>query len=1319
MSATAPASALNVSRNAPPRREGRRTMARLATLVAALLLAPAAAAHRDHAPAPAAAPSGDAARAAPSAPLRAYTGRVDTLTVIDRTVGLAWRYPRLLLADGTRVQLEGLQLPPDGSYVTVTGRLADRTLSAELVQAATDPASMARAAVTRGQLEGTLRVFHVDYPDGTAEYGYALRTANGRGNIVALGHPPASIDNGARAVVSGPVNERGYISVDTIEITAPPAATKPALADSTAALGTTKYTVMPLKYPSNTSAPWTYNADPGSWSIAAIQSAVLGSGTGSAADYYAEVSFGAQQLEGVVANAGNAWLKATAARPTACTSESELDAVLASIESQGEAAATTAGFNPDAYDGQLYVIDGLPCGWAGLGYIGFPLAYTKGTASLIVVAHELGHNFGLYHAGSVDCGGDVITGSGCTVKEYGDPFDVMGNVRAMHFNAAQKSLLGYIGGTGVATHSTGTATYTLNPIELAGQARYAVKVPTGSANRTYWIEFRQPIGFDSALAGVPNLGAQIRIAYPFENQCTTCGSRYDDTQFLDMTPATGTFDDGALLANQSFTDAQHGITITVTSASPSALDVKVSTGGGGGGGGATSSTTAVASGRNPSMQGQSVTFTATVAGAAPSGTVAFRDGGAAIASCGAVALTGSGGTRTATCTTSQLQAGSHAISASYAGDANNTSSQSTNLTQTVNAAATPVPTATRLSSSANPAPSSGAITLTATIDAATPVTGGNVQFTSNGVPITGCGSVPVSTGGPLRTAHCVAQLASGAFTIVARYSGVGMYEPSSSLPFAQVRSLSGIGNTVQFASATYAVNENASNVAVVVTRIGDVTAPAVVSYATSPGTATSAEFQATSGTLTWVAQDSTPRTIVISMVDDVGAEPDKTFSVSLSSPSGTVLGAVATTTVTVVDNEGAPTVMPASATIVQNPYGAPNVIGAVLAGNAISGFTRSVDIELGTIAGATGSFARIDLQGLSIGPGNTLRIRSGAVGQTVHLVNVSAANADIGGLIVAIPGNGAPPPALVVQSAPGIALGASGRVSSPSGLTMSALYADITTGNPLLNQGTIEGGPALALKAARVNGGGIFRGNTIAFTTFGNLNNPANGAHFVANGLQLHPASGSTVAVSIAGYGVSPQVYNLMVNGDATLSMPSVWPAGSPLPPTNRPVLPNGVRAAGIADPAYGGGQIIVQAAGTLRLDGGASHDFVFPGGFVLKSNGALDLNGTVLVNGWTTSGTTYQGIFLEAPSIVDSSGAVAASVYTNDLNWANLSVRPALPLQTATLRRQNDGTAQYGGANALAPHLNFYALVTEAGAAGLCYICLVNTTVTDFSIVP
>ncbi len=104
-------------------------------------------------------------------------------------------------------------------------------------------------------------------------------------------------------------------------------------------------------------------------------------------------------------------------------------------------------------------------------------------------------------------------------------------------------------------------------------------------------------------------------------------------------------------------------------------------------GGGTASATTLASSLNPANVGAPVTFTATVTGTAPTGSVNFTDGGAAIAGCSAVAFAaGSGNTRSAACTTSALTAGSHTIGASYSGDAGNTGSSAT-LAQTVNSVA--------------------------------------------------------------------------------------------------------------------------------------------------------------------------------------------------------------------------------------------------------------------------------------------------------------------------------------------------------------------------------------------------------------------------------------------------------------------------------------------------------------------------------------------------------------------------------------------------------------------------------------------------------
>ena len=83
-------------------------------------------------------------------------------------------------------------------------------------------------------------------------------------------------------------------------------------------------------------------------------------------------------------------------------------------------------------------------------------------------------------------------------------------------------------------------------------------------------------------------------------------------------------------------------------------------------------TIAMVSGANPSKFGVPVTFTATITGKAPTGTVTFRDGTTVI---GTASLTGT----KASFSANGLTAGWHPISASYAGDATNRPSDSTQV----------------------------------------------------------------------------------------------------------------------------------------------------------------------------------------------------------------------------------------------------------------------------------------------------------------------------------------------------------------------------------------------------------------------------------------------------------------------------------------------------------------------------------------------------------------------------------------------------------------------------------------------------------------
>ncbi len=147
----------------------------------------------------------------------------------------------------------------------------------------------------------------------------------------------------------------------------------------------------------------------------------------------------------------------------------------------------------------------------------------------------------------------------------------------------------------------------------------------------------------------------------------------------------------------------------------------------------TSTATSLSSSSDPSVFGQSVTFTATVSGTliTPTGTVTFKDGGTLI---GTGAVTGAAGTGTATFTTSTLTVATHTLTAAYSGDLSYSASTSGPVNQTVNQAGT----TTTVSSSKNPSVFGQSVTFTATVAVVSPGSGtptGTVTFLEDGASL--------------------------------------------------------------------------------------------------------------------------------------------------------------------------------------------------------------------------------------------------------------------------------------------------------------------------------------------------------------------------------------------------------------------------------------------------------------------------------------------------------------------------------------------------------------------------------------------------------
>ena len=117
-----------------------------------------------------------------------------------------------------------------------------------------------------------------------------------------------------------------------------------------------------------------------------------------------------------------------------------------------------------------------------------------------VIAHELGHNFGLGHSSELQCDRQLETGT-CQVTGYNDWYDVMGVSWAEtgSLNAVQAARLGVLPATEQVEVTAGGApgTFALAPIGAATGLR-AVRLTAAGA--VYWLEYRDAVGQDGWLS---------------------------------------------------------------------------------------------------------------------------------------------------------------------------------------------------------------------------------------------------------------------------------------------------------------------------------------------------------------------------------------------------------------------------------------------------------------------------------------------------------------------------------------------------------------------------------------------------------------------------------------------------------------------------------------------------------------------------------------------------------------------------------------------------------------------------------------------------
>lgn len=399
------------------------------------------------------------------------------------------------------------------------------------------------------EMEGVLEILHEDSDRGS-RYHYFLKTGGDRVVLRFEEDPPTNLTSGALIRARGvrtdnvlALNSRGGKPVEVIS------------SASSNSFGEQRTLVILVNFVDDASQPYTSD----------FANDVIFRET---SDFFLENSYGQTWLQGDVAG----WYTIPFTS-TVCD--------IFSIADYAKQAAQAAGYNLSAYTRYVYAFPQNACGGLGLGTVGgVPSeAWIIGNLDLKTVSHELGHSFGLYHSHALECG-NVVLGPQCSVFEYGDRIDTMGNIAAGHFNAFQKQLLGWLD-YGISPSITKVQTsglYTVEPLESLGSGAKGLAIlkstdPATGQQSWYYVEYRRALGFDSFLATNSNVlnGVLIHSGSPSDG---------NSSNLLDMTPASGSqnwsdWSDPALEAGRSYYDPDSGITIAAVSVSGTAAVVSV------------------------------------------------------------------------------------------------------------------------------------------------------------------------------------------------------------------------------------------------------------------------------------------------------------------------------------------------------------------------------------------------------------------------------------------------------------------------------------------------------------------------------------------------------------------------------------------------------------------------------------------------------------------------------------------------------------------------------------------------------------------------
>ncbi|MBI5216620.1 MAG: Ig-like domain repeat protein [Ignavibacteriae bacterium] len=351
---------------------------------------------------------------------------------------------------------------------------------------------------------------------------------------------------------------------------------------------------------------------------------------------------------------------------------------------------------------------------------------------------------------------------------------------------------------GTATLSGGTGSVSTSSLSTGSHSITVVYNSDGNFNTSSSSSLIQTVNKANSSTSVQSsvnpsvFGQSVTFTATISASSPGAGTPSGSVEFFDGATSLGTVtlsSGSASVSTSSLSTGSHSITVVFNgdgnfnTSTSSALNQTVSK---------ANTATSLVSNQNPSVFGQSVTFTATVTATSPgagtpTGSVEFFDG---VTSLGTSTLSGG----SASLSTSTLSTSSHSITAVYSSDVNFNASTSPALTQTVNRASS----TSSVSSNLNPSVYGQSVTFTATVSPSTAT--GSMEFFVDNVSI-GTGSITAGS-----ASLSTSLLTAGSHAVRAQYGGDVNYEPSVSSNITQTVNQAPTTTSISAPTITYNAN---------------------------------------------------------------------------------------------------------------------------------------------------------------------------------------------------------------------------------------------------------------------------------------------------------------------------------------------------------------------------------------------------------------------------------------------------------------------------------------------------------------------------------